>query len=81
MELRNQLPCSHPLTAPVHPPERVTGPPELHHSKGRHRAVLLEQDEHWQLEGRRMFSLDSMAAIPPSADVLPELEQPAPAMP
>jgi putative transposase len=44
-------------------------------------AVLLEQDEHWQLEGRRMFSLDSMAAIPPSADVLPELDQPAPAMP
>ncbi|WP_094554839.1 transposase [Synechococcus sp. 1G10] len=27
-------------------------------------AVLLEQDEHWQLEGRRMFSADSMAAIP-----------------
>ena len=44
-------------------------------------AVLLEQDEHWQLEGRRMFSLDSMAAIPPSADALPELDQPAPAMP
>ncbi|MEY3462414.1 MAG: hypothetical protein RLZZ468_192, partial [Cyanobacteriota bacterium] len=44
-------------------------------------AVLLEQDEHWQLEGRRMFSLDSMAAIPPSADALPELDQPVPAMP
>ena len=28
-------------------------------------AVLLEQDEHWQLEGRRMFSSESMAAIPP----------------
>ena len=27
-------------------------------------AVLLEQDEHWQLEGRRMFSAVSMAAIP-----------------
>jgi putative transposase len=27
-------------------------------------AVLLEQDEHWQLEGRRMFSAESMAAIP-----------------
>ncbi len=27
-------------------------------------AALLEQDEHWQLEGRRMFSADSMAAIP-----------------
>ena len=24
-------------------------------------AVLLEQDEHWQLEGRRMFSAESMA--------------------
>jgi putative transposase len=27
-------------------------------------AVLLEQNEHWQLEGRRMFSTLSMAAIP-----------------
>jgi len=36
MELSNQLPGSHPLTAPVHPPERVTGPPELHHSEGRY---------------------------------------------
>ena len=26
-------------------------------------AVLLEQHEHWQLEGRRMFSAESMAAI------------------
>ena len=26
--------------------------------------MLLEQDEHWQLEGRRMFSAESMAAIP-----------------
>jgi hypothetical protein len=25
--------------------------------------VLLEQVEHWQLEGRRMFSAESMAAI------------------
>jgi hypothetical protein len=25
--------------------------------------VLLEQHEHWQLEGRRMFSAESMAAI------------------
>jgi hypothetical protein len=44
-ELRIQLPSSHPLTAAVHPPERVTGPPELHHSKGRypgcHRMVLI----------------------------------------
>jgi transposase-like protein len=37
-------------------------------------AVLLEQDEHWQLEGRRMFSLDSMATIPPAADELPAAE-------
>ena len=41
-------------------------------------AVLLEQDEYWQLEGRRMFSLDSMAAIPPAAEELPAAE-PAPA--
>jgi hypothetical protein len=34
-------------------------------------AVLLEQDEHWQLEGRRMFSLDSMATILAAADELP----------
>ena len=27
-------------------------------------AVLLEQHEHWQLEGRRMFSAESMATIP-----------------
>ena len=33
-------------------------------------AVLLEQDEHWQLEGRRMFSGESMAAIP-SLEELP----------
>jgi len=26
-------------------------------------AVLLEQHEHWQLEGRRMFSAEIMAAI------------------
>jgi transposase-like protein len=36
-------------------------------------AVLLEQDEHWQLEGRRMFSADSMAAIPSLKD-LPALD-------
>jgi len=30
-------------------------------------AVLMEQDEHWQLEGRRMFSAESMAAIPDAA--------------
>ncbi len=36
-------------------------------------AVLLEQDEHWQLEGRRMFSADSMAAIPSMKD-LPALD-------
>jgi transposase-like protein len=33
-------------------------------------AVLLEQDEHWQLEGRRMFSAESMTAIP-SLEELP----------
>jgi putative transposase len=33
-------------------------------------AQLLEQDEHWQLEGRRMFSAESMAAIP-SLEELP----------
>ena len=27
-------------------------------------AALMEQDEHCQLEGRRMFSAESMAAIP-----------------
>jgi putative transposase len=36
-------------------------------------AVLLEHDEHWQLEGRRMFSADSMAAIPSLKD-LPVLQ-------
>jgi len=37
MELRNHPPRSHLLTAPVHPPERVTGPAELHHSEGGYR--------------------------------------------
>ncbi len=36
-------------------------------------AVLLEQDEHWQLEGRRMFSAESMTAIP-DLEGLPALE-------
>ena len=36
-------------------------------------AVLLEQDEHWQLEGRRMFSAESMAAIP-ALEALPALQ-------
>jgi transposase-like protein len=36
-------------------------------------AVLLEQHEHWQLEGRRMFSADSMAAIP-DLESLPALQ-------
>jgi putative transposase len=31
-------------------------------------AVLLEQHEHWQLEGRRMFSAESMASIPELGD-------------
>jgi putative transposase len=36
-------------------------------------AVLVEQDEHWQLEGRRMFSAESMAAIP-ELEALPALQ-------
>jgi hypothetical protein len=44
-------------------------------------AVLLEQHEHWQLEGRRMLSLDSMAAIPASAEALPEADQERVAVP
>ena len=39
-------------------------------------AVLLEQDESWQLEGRRMFSADSMVAIP-SLNDLPALDDSA----
>ena len=35
-ELLNQLLSSRSPTAPVHPPIRVTGPPELHHVKGRY---------------------------------------------
>jgi transposase-like protein len=31
-------------------------------------AVLLEQHEHWQLEGRRMVSAESMATIPELGD-------------
>lgn len=31
--------------------------------------VLLEQHEHWQLEGRRMFTAESMAAIPDLEDL------------
>jgi len=34
-------------------------------------AVLLEQDEHWQLEGRRMFSAESMSAIPALEELPP----------
>ena len=34
-------------------------------------AVLLEQDEHWQLEDRRMLSLDSMVVMPAAAEELP----------
>ena len=41
-------------------------------------AVLLEQDQHWQLEGRHMFSQDFMAAIPPMAEPLPEAREKAP---
>jgi hypothetical protein len=31
-------------------------------------AVLLEQHDHWQLEGRRMFPAESMATIPELGD-------------
>jgi hypothetical protein len=31
--------------------------------------VQLEPDEHWQWEGRRMFSAESMAAIPELEDL------------
>ncbi|MFN9610710.1 MAG: transposase [bacterium] len=31
-------------------------------------AVLLEKQEHWQLEGRRMFSAESIATIPELGD-------------
>ena len=33
-------------------------------------AVLLDQHEHWQLEGRRVVSAESMAAIPELGDSL-----------
>ena len=36
-------------------------------------AVLLEQHEHWHLEGRRMVSAESMAAIP-DLESLPVLQ-------
>ena len=36
-------------------------------------AVLLEQHEHWQLEGRRLFSAESMATIP-ELDAIPALQ-------
>jgi putative transposase len=36
-------------------------------------AVLLEQHEHWQLEGRRMFFAESMATIP-ELDAIPALQ-------
>jgi putative transposase len=35
-------------------------------------AVLLEQVEHWQLEWRRMFSAESMAAIPALEALVPQ---------
>jgi putative transposase len=31
--------------------------------------VVLEQHEHWQLEGRRMFSAERMALIPDLEDL------------
>jgi putative transposase len=43
-------------------------------------AVMVEQDEHWQLEDRRMFSQESMAAIPPAAEELPAKQTKSQAM-
>lgn len=40
--------------------------------------MLLEQDEHWQLEGRRMVSAESMAAIPEWRISLPCCTPPPP---
>jgi putative transposase len=40
-------------------------------------AVLLEQHERWQLEGRRMFSAESMTTIPELGDT-PTLQPSAP---
>jgi transposase-like protein len=40
-------------------------------------AVLMEQDEHWQLEDRRMFSAESMAAIAELEDLPTLLSTPA----
>ena len=38
-------------------------------------AALLEQHEQWQLEGRQMFSAESMATIPELRDI-PNLQAP-----
>lgn len=32
-------------------------------------AALLEHHEHWQLEGRRLFSAEKMAATPKLGDI------------
>jgi len=67
MELLNQLPGSHPLTAPVHPPERVTGPPELHHSKGRYPALGLEPGRDRSREHQPKLPLPQTVACHPLA--------------
>jgi len=36
-----------------------------------HGAVMVEQDEHWQLEGRRTLSQETMVVIAPAAEKLP----------
>ena len=36
-------------------------------------AVLLEQHEHWEMEGRRMFSTETMADVMTTGD-LPALQ-------
>ncbi len=59
--------CRHAWLAPLGGPIFVSPPDQFSLSPD---TVLLEQDEHWQLEGRRMFSAESMAAIP-SLEELP----------
>ena len=72
-----------PSFTPVHSQIRAIGPQDLHLWKGRgpldfllilgaeaFKLLLLFQGEHWQLEGRRMFSAESMAEIP-ALDQLP----------
>ena len=45
MKLRTHFPSSHSLTAPVHPPERVTASPQLLHPKERYPAMELQHQK------------------------------------